>query len=322
MRRSRSMLRPDIQGATPRWLGVVIGALVLAVGTWVPGATQSPPAAGGHDIVVTSAVLGAVVRDLVGDRATVTVLMGNGVDPHDWSPSAQDVEVVHGADLVVVNGLGLEAGLQDTLDDARAQGVPVFAASDHVVIRALDPAPSGDPVTGPDGHGPGTLDPHFWLDPLAMRDVVLALGPVVSAMGVDVSDRQADLVARLESLDAEVRTTLTVVPPERRLLVTGHESMGYFADRYGFRVVGAVIPGLSSLGEVSARQLSTMVASIRESGVRAIITEVGTPQAVVDAIAGETGVRIIQVATHTLPADGSYLTFIRDIASAIAGALG
>jgi zinc/manganese transport system substrate-binding protein len=262
---------------------------------------------------VTTSVLGAVVRDLVGDRATVSVLMGEGVDPHEWSPSAQDIETLHHAELVVANGLGLEAPIDGVLDEVAASGVPVFRATDHVTLRALTD----------DGHEEdGALDPHFWTDPLSMRDVVLALGPALEAMGVPVSDRQADLVARLEALDAEVRSMLEVVPPERRQLVTGHESMGYFAARYGFQLIGAIIPGLSSQGEVSASQLGAISTLIRDHGVPAIFTEIGTPQAVVDAIAGETGVRVVPLPSHTLPADGSYLTFIRDIATAVAGALG
>ncbi len=104
--------------------------------------------------------------------------------------------------------------------------------------------------------------------------------------------------------------------------MTGHESMGYFADRYGFQLMGAVIPGLSSLGEISAGQLAAIVATIREHGVPAILTEIGTPQAVVDAVAAETGVRVVQLPSHALPADGSYVTFIRDIAAAVTTALG
>ena len=97
----------------------------------------------GVDIVVTTSVLGSVVRDLVGDRATVTVLMGNGVDPHDWSPSAQDIETVYAADLVVANGLGLEEGLHDALEEAEAKGIRVFEATDHIDVRELGEATTG-----------------------------------------------------------------------------------------------------------------------------------------------------------------------------------
>lgn len=326
MRSTRHPLRPDIP-ASRRWTALAsLVALVLGVALALPTTAQSPVADAPPRIVVSYPVLGSVVRELVGDRATVEVLMGDGVDPHDWSPSARDVETIHQADLVVVNGLGLEEGLHDALEEAAAAGVPVFEATDHVALRALDDAPGHEAEDGHDtAHGPGgpgAVDPHFWVDPLSMRDVVLALGPVVAGLGVEITEREAALVSALTALDAEVRTMLEVVPPERRKLVTGHESMGYFADRYGFELVGAVVPGLSSLGEVSAGQLAAIATVIREHGVPAILTEVGTPQAVVDAIAAETGVTVIQLPSHALPADGSYRTFIRDIAAAIATALG
>lgn len=308
MRSSRPVLRLDIFRG--RLVVPILAAAALVAGATPVAAQSATPEK--PDIVVTYAVLGAVVQDLVGDRATVNVLMGNGVDPHDWSPSARDIEAVNRADLVVANGLGLEEGLHDVLEQAAASGVPVFEATDHIAVRAL----------GEDEHDHGGLDPHFWVDPISVRDVVLALGPVVAGIGIDVSDRQADLVSRLEALDTEARTILDVVPQDRRELVTGHESMGYFADRYGFELIGAVIPSLSSQGEVSAAQLSALAEEIRVHGVPAIFTEIGTPQAVADAIASETGVTVVQLPSHNLPADGSYATFIGDIATAIAGALG
>jgi zinc/manganese transport system substrate-binding protein len=304
-------------------------SLALAAAAAVPVAAQSPSAGEPARIVVTYPVLGTVVSDLVGDRAVVTVLMDNGVDPHDWAPSARDIELVHGADLVIANGLGLEEGIHDALEEAAASGVRLFEATDHITLRALGEDEHGLEVeevapeaSGHDEeHDHGAFDPHFWVDPLAMRDAVNGLAPVLAELGVDVSDRQTDLVARLEALDAEVRAIVETVPPERRQLVTGHESMGYFADRYGFELVGAVIPSLSSQGEVSAAQLAAIADEIREHGVPAIFTEIGTPQQVVDAIAGETGVRVVALPSHNLPADGSYFTFLRDIATAIADAL-
>ncbi|MBA3235237.1 MAG: zinc ABC transporter substrate-binding protein [Chloroflexi bacterium] len=276
-------------------------------------------------MVVTYSVLGAVVTELVGDRATVTVLMGNGVDPHDWAPSARDIETVMNADLVVANGLDLEEGLIDVLERAEGDGVPVFHATDHIAVHELgedghgDEDELGEDEPGDDHEGG---DPHFWVDPLSMHDVVTALAVALDDVGVDVADRSMDLEARLTELDAETRTTLDAVPADGRKLITGHESMDYFADRYDFTLIGAVVPGLSSQGEVSAGELAALKAEIIEEGVPAIFTEVGTPAAVVEAIGQETGVNVVELPSHLLPDDGSYFSFIRAISSAIAGALG
>jgi zinc/manganese transport system substrate-binding protein len=286
-----------------------LGAVALLAAACSGGGAT--PDHGTPSVVVTYPVLGAVVADLVGNRAAVTVLMGNGVDPHDWSPSAKDIERVEKADLVVANGLNLEEGLEKPLAEAEKRGVVVFRATDHVTVRQQ--------AAGKDGRA--APDPHFWVDPLAMRDVVLALAPALRSVGIDVADRAPALAARLVDLDTATRTTLAVVPEGRRLLVTGHESMGYFADRYGFRLVGAVIPGLTSQGEVSAGQLADLRAAIVAEGVVAIFTEIGTPAAVVEAIGRETGVAVVELPSHTLPADGSYFTFIGQIATAIATAL-
>jgi zinc/manganese transport system substrate-binding protein len=306
-------------------------ALVVAVGS---GLLPAPLAAqDGADapvtVVVTTDVLGGLVRDLVEDAATVTVLMEGGVDPHGWAPSARDTEAIFGADLVVANGLGLEEGLIDVLASAEAEGVSVFEATDHVAVRESDPDAAAVPADEVDHDGEGEHgdddhpagDPHFWLDPLAVREVVLALVTTFDGLGVDVADRGADLAARLEALDADVVATLATIPPERRRLVTGHESLGYFAERYGFELVGAVVPGLSSQGEVSARELAALAAAVRAAGVDVVLTEVGTPEQIARALSAETGARLVAVSLEQLPADGSYETLIRDLATTIADAL-
>jgi len=292
-------------------IATAIGAVALLAAACSGG--RATPDLGIPSVVVTYPILGAVVADLVGGRAAVTILMGNGVDPHDWSPSAKDIERVEKADLVVANGLNLEEGLEKPLAEAEKRGVVVFRATDHVVVRQSG-AEAGN------GHEAGG-DPHFWVDPLAMRDVVLALAPALGSVGIDVADRAPALGTSLADLDAATRATLAVVPEARRLLVTGHESMGYFANRYGFRLVGAVVPGLTSQGEVAAGQLADLRAAIEAEGVTVIFTEIGTPAAVVEAIGRETGAAVVELPSHTLPANGSYATFIGQIATAIATAL-
>ena len=292
----------------------IVAAGALAVAACTGAGASLPPT--GPSVVVTTPILGAVVKDLVGDGAEVTVLMPNPSDPHQWSPSAKDIEKVMTADLVVANGLALEEGLEKTLDEAEKAGVAVFRGGDHIQVR---PA-SGDEHEGDDDEHEGD-DPHFWVDPISMRDVVAALTVELAGIGVDVNDRGADLERRLAELDAETRTTLAAIPEQNRKLVTGHVSLGYFADRYAFELIGSVVPGLSSNGEVSAGELAELKADIEEQGVKAIFTEVGTSDAVVAAIGEETGVQVIRLALPILPDDGSYATYIRGIATTVADAL-
>jgi zinc/manganese transport system substrate-binding protein len=218
---------------------------------------------------------------------------------------------------MVENGLGLEGGMLDTFDQAEEAGVPRFVASDHIAIRTVGEGEGADP-SDPD-QAPGAEDPHLWMDPLTMRDVVAALATQLGTdLGIDVSARAAELEARLVTLDEDVAAILEVVPVEQRKLVTGHESLGYFADRYRFRLVGAIIPSLTSQAEPSAAQLAALVDEITAEGVKAIFTELGTSPAVAQAIGDETGVKVVELTSHALPPDGTYATLMTDIATLVA----
>jgi zinc/manganese transport system substrate-binding protein len=318
---------------------VVVALVATACGSSGDDSAGPPDDGDAPTIVVTHAVLGAAVADLVGDAAEVEVVMPNGIDPHDFQPSAREIAAVGGADLVVANGLDLEEGLTDALEQAEADGVPVFYATDHVDVRRFgegEVAPddehaddeSGDAPTDvradddPDHGGAGAADPHFWVDPASMAQVVAALGPVVTTeLGVEVAGRAADLEDRLADLDAATEQTLAVVPADRRKLVTGHESMGYFARRYDFALVGALVPATTSQAAPSAGELSELAEQIEREQVPVVFTEVGTPPALAEAIADETGAEVVELTVHALPDDGSYATFIDEIASTVASAL-
>jgi zinc/manganese transport system substrate-binding protein len=320
-----------------RPLAVAAAALTIAA-TAVACSDDDAAGDGRPTVVVTTTVLGSLVEDLVGDAAEVEVLMPNGVDPHDFQASARDAATLADADLVVENGLDLEEGLEDALDRARDADVPVFTVTDHVELREFgeeaghsdaEHADEGDDhadeahAEGGEGDEHGPEDPHVWMDPLAMGDAVAALAPALAeGTGIDVAARADDLQERLRAVDAEVRETLADVPAERRRLVTGHESMGYFADRYDFELVGALIPSLSSQAQVSASNLAALRAQVEAEGVPAIFAEAGTPDGVAEAIADQTGARVVEIGTHALPDDGSYFTFIRDAAAAVDEGLG
>ncbi len=299
-----------------RLVAVALASVSVLTGC---GASKGSEADGRKTIVVTYSVLGSLVRDAVGDAANVVVLIPNGSDPHEWEPSAKDIERLNNADLIVRNGLDLEGGVLDVLNNAKNDGVPTFVASDHITIRLVGQG-EGLPTADPDQQV-GAQDPHLWMDPLTLRDVMVALGPVLAEQGVDVANGIASVVAGLDSLNDEVESVLAAVPLANRKLVTGHESMGYFAKRYGFQLIGALIPSLTTQAGVSAKELSTLSDEIAAQNVKAIFTEIGTPTQVADAIGEQAGVEVVDLASHNLPADGTYATFLLGNATKVAAAL-
>ena len=291
------------------WVSVIV---IGAVGLSACGGNTDSENADSPTVVVSTAVLGSIVREVVGDVATVEVLMPNGVDPHGWEASAKDIEALSTADFVVINGLHLESSLDEAVDEARSNGVIVFDASDHVnvIVNASETD---------DDHSDG--DPHIWTDASAMADVALALGEALDAAGIGTGDRASVTYERLLTLDNELQKLVDVLDDSRRRLVTGHESLAYLARRYGFDLVGTVVPGLSSASEVSAGELAALKDVIATEGVDVIFSEVGTPTQVTEAIADETGADVVELDTHLLPPDGSYETFMTELVSAIVSAL-
>lgn len=261
-------------------------------------------------IVVSTNILGDVVEELVGDQAQVVTLMKPNADPHSFEISAQEAATLRGAELIVSNGLGLEEGLQQHLDSAAAADVPMFVAGD--VIDVLDYS---------EGDAEGMPDSHFWTDPARMIDVVDAISPVLADIdGIDAGELDAtieDYRGELQALDAEMSEAFATIPEDRRALVTNHHVFGYLAQRFDFDVVGAVIPGGTTLAAPSASDLAELVAAIEETGVPAIFAESSAPDRLVQALASEADVQVevIELFTESLtgPDEGApdYLTMMR-----------
>ncbi|MBN1690383.1 MAG: zinc ABC transporter substrate-binding protein [Dehalococcoidia bacterium] len=322
-------------------LALTISVLSVIIITLMPGCQSDSATAESSkkSIVVTYSILGSVVKELVGDNANVTVLMPNGADLHGWEPSARDIETVNKADLVVQNGLELEIGLLKTVATAVERGVNVFTASDYITVLTVGEeefeqeeeehhsshnpeAEAGGEHDGDHHHEAGTSDPHLWTDPLAMKRVSAALTNTLKTdLGIDVGLRSENMLIRFNNVNQEIEEMVSEIPAVDRKLVTGHKSMGYFAHRYGFKQIGAIIPSITSQAAVSAADLAALKELIEDNQVKAIFTEIGTSPAVAKSIGQETGVRVIELATHTLPADGSYFTFIRNLTRVIVNGL-
>lgn len=261
-------------------------------------------------VVVSTNILGDVVHELVGDQAAVMTLMKPNADPHSFEISAQEAARMRSADLIISNGLGLEEGLQQHLDAAAEDGVATFVAGD--VIDVLEYS---------EGDAAGMPDSHFWTDPARMLDVVDALEPVLTGLdGIDeteVAARTGDYRSQLEQLDAEMTTAFSAIRADRRALVTNHHVFGYLAQRFDFDVVGAVIPGGTTLAAPSASDLADLVTAVEETGVPAIFAESSSPDRLAQALASEADVHVevIELFTESLTEPGGsapdYLTMMR-----------
>jgi zinc/manganese transport system substrate-binding protein len=277
----------------------------------------SPPADGGQLLVVAStSIVGDLVSTVVGDEAQVDVIIPVGADPHDFAPSARQAASLREADLVVTSGLGLEAGLADALEAAQEEGIPILELG-----PALDPRPLGGSETG-------SLDPHWWLDPLrAARAVDLIAERLEEIAEGDWVGRAGTFVAELEALDDELRASLSAVPSERRKLVTSHDAFGYFAERYAFEVIGVLIPGGATQAAPDPRALAALAGVLREEGVGAIFAETTLPTNIAEALAVEVGreVRVVVLYTGSLgePDSGAdtYVGLLRTNVGRIVAAL-
>lgn len=279
---------------------VRLAGLVLFVCTAAARAEPVP-------VIASFSILADIVARVGGEHVAVQSLVGPGQDAHVFQPRPSDVAAVGKARLVVVNGLGFEGWIARLVQAAGYTG-PVAVASEGVVPRGQ--AHGGQGHAGPHAHdhdhGHGDLggqgqargarapDPHAWQDP---RNVVRYAGNIAQALAaVDPANaaaytaNAAAYAEALNTLDAWVRARIDSVPPARRVVITTHDAMGYYAERYGVTFVPA--QGLSTAGEASARQVAALVRQVRAEHVSALFVENMASDAVLRQIAAETGVAL------------------------------
>lgn len=265
-------------------------------------------------VVATTTIMGDLVHTVVDDAGSVEVLMAPGADPHTFALSARQRASLGDADLVVANGLGLEAGMQDVLDAVAADGVAVVEVAPELDPLALDDDAHDDHAgeddhTDPaseDEHDSGGFDPHVWLDPSRMG----AAGEVVATALDDVAEGPwhegaAAWEQAMQQADAAAEAALSEVPEQCRVLVTNHDALATFADRYGLTVVGTIVPGLSTDAAPSAGDLAALTEVVEDTGVTTIFVEDTATTRAADALAREIGdVDVVAVPVATVGGDG------------------
>ena len=286
---------------------VCLAGLLPACSTSEPAETARP------NIVVTYSVLGSVVAELVGDAADVTTLIPDGQDPHDFQPSARDIEAINNADIVVSNGLDFEEGLEDVLASAIENGVNVYMVGENITVREPDKDHAED-----DSHAHSAGDPHLWLSPLSFTEALPSLTAAINtATGLSIDETTA--MNQLTQLDNEINDVIGSIPS--CVMVSGHDEMGYFADRYGCTVIGAIIPSFSTTSEATAKQIADLKVLATTNKVKAVFTGLGTPAEVSEQLASELGIAAVSLSTHYLNGAANYREFMLNLANQIAEAL-
>jgi ABC-type Zn uptake system ZnuABC Zn-binding protein ZnuA len=284
------------------WIARVVTLLsmiaLLPLGS--PAAAQTPVSGEPLQVVASFSILGDLVKEVGGDAVEVTSLIGAGVDAHTYDPAPADLVTLEGADVVFENGLGFEPWLDQFYESAAPAGERV------VVTEGIEPRHAAEEHEGdehegeePEGeeHEHGEFDPHVWHDVANaivmvgnIRDALVAADPANAAV---YEANAAATIADLETLDAWVREQVDTLPAERRKLVTSHDTFGYFADAYGFEVLGTALGSLSTeAGDPSARDIAALIATIQEAGVPVIFAENVSNPALMESIAAEAGVTL------------------------------
>ena len=280
-------------------------------------------------IAVTYSVIGDIVAQLVGDNATVTVVIPDGQDPHDFQPSAKDIETINNAALVVSNGLEFEEGLEEVLENIADSGGNIFMVGEHITVRKIengDEHNHGEDEGHADEHGDDHGDkhtggdPHLWLSPATMLEMLPALTSALSeAVGANLSAEATALTTKLQDLDGEVESIISSLGECN--LVSGHDELGYFADRYGCNVIGAIIPSFTTTSEATAGELAELKLLVEQYKVRAIFTGLGTSPDTATQLAKELNIKAVTLSTHYLDGVASYQEFILNLTNQIAEAL-
>jgi ABC-type Zn uptake system ZnuABC Zn-binding protein ZnuA len=266
---------------------LLAGLILLALA----GCGDDASSSGRTLVVATTTQAADLARNVAGAGAEVRGLIPPNADPHEYEVRPSDIDALAGADLIVRSGGDLDEWLEDAIDAAGAQA-RVVTLIDHVETR-------GD-------------DPHWWQDPRNAVRAVTALGEALGA--AEAAGRYAQ---RIRRLDAAVAGCLRRVPRAQRKLVTTHDSLGYFAARYGIEVIGTVIPSLSTQAQPSAGETAALVATIRRERVKAVFAESSVNAKVEEAIARDAGARVgAPLYSDTLgPAGSPGATYLGSIAA-------
>lgn len=288
-----------------------------------------PPAAGEKlKVVTTTSFVGDVVGVIAGQEVELIVLLEPGQNPHAYQTAPQDMVNVSEADLIFVNGLGLEEFLDDLIAGTGNTAAMIMVSDGIFPLERAEQDHEDEGQEGDGGHTGSDQDPHVWFDP---NNIIIWTENIAGALA-EKDPENADTYLKnaaayreeLKELDGWIRNQVALIPLENRELVTDHMVFGYFVEEYGFTQIGAVIPAQTTEAETSGQQLAYLIDIIQEEEVKAIFIGVDFDPTLSRIVAEDTGVDLVPLYFGSLSAGapaGTYLTFMRHNVKTIVNAL-
>ncbi|GIE29571.1 ABC transporter substrate-binding protein [Actinoplanes italicus] len=284
------------------WTAAIAAATtaIAACGSETPepgasSATSGPKLA----VVATTPEVADFVRNVGGSDVVVTQIIKPNVDPHDYEPTPADLQAIATAKLVVKNGVGLEEWLDRTIESAGFTGTVVDSSQGVTLREGGHHEEEGEHAEEEAGEHAGEEehDPHIWHDPRNAKIMVTNIQKGLAAADPAKADAFAKnltaYTADLDKLDSDNAAAWAKIPKTDRKLVTNHDAFGYYIARYELEFVGSVIPSLDTSAELSAKQLTDLVATIKATGTKAIFAESSLPPKTAEAIAQQAGVKVV-----------------------------
>jgi ABC-type Zn uptake system ZnuABC Zn-binding protein ZnuA len=281
------------------------------------------------NVVASTNIIFDILQNVGGESIQLEALIPRGADPHAYEPSPGDLRKLAQADLVFINGVGLEEPLYPTLSEIAGDTLIISLSEGLPLLSFAEQASTGEETHSDDDHEHAGMDPHVWLDPINVRTWVANTAAVLSVADPARADRyrqNASIFSRaLDELNASIQETIAEIPVENRKLVTDHRALGYFAARYNFDLISTVIPAYSTAAEPSARELADLVETIASESVQAIFVGSNVNTTLAERVAADTGIQVVPLYIGTLgplngPA-GSYMEMMEYNVDAITTAL-
>jgi zinc/manganese transport system substrate-binding protein/manganese/iron transport system substrate-binding protein len=302
--RRRVARSPRLSSCLLAAVATVTTPVLAACGSDTAGSADPAGGAGAGAVAVVATTTQAAdfARVIGGDRVEVTQILQPNVDPHDYEPSPADIEAIGAADVLVANGVGLEAWLDDTVEASgfdgervvMAEGVRLRKGGEHAEEEGGG-AEAHARVDDAGEHAGG--DPHVWHNPrnakIMVADVERGLSAADPGGKADYEENLDAYTARLDALDRDNERKISTIPAQRRKLVTNHDAFGYYIERYGITFVGSIIPSTDTSAELSGADIDAIVEAIKAQGVSAVFSESSLPPQTAQTIGREANVKII-----------------------------